>query len=218
MIRTKRRYLICRKAVLSALRALAFIAHCFSGSKVFIFYFIGIRVYVFSPTIKNAPEEQQTLMIEVELLRQLTAQIAGRSTLLSVPVVAGSASAAAHIQPPATPQLRWCFQLLHDLDTIAVKYIGNNTLLQTPGAGKEHRSRLFRWGLYKRKEFVGLLGDLRNMICLLHTLQQSGNRSLEQPLRVPDAVSYVELTDALDRPWVCSFEHCNTYKVSCSEQ
>lgn len=48
-------------------------------------------------TIKNAPEEQQTLMIEVELLRQLTAQIAAKNTLFSVPVMAGSASARAHI-------------------------------------------------------------------------------------------------------------------------
>ncbi|KAL0636961.1 hypothetical protein Q9L58_004064 [Maublancomyces gigas] len=115
-------------------------------------------------TIKNAAEEQQTLMIEVELLRQFTTQIAAENTLLSVPEISGSASARAHIQQPATLQFCRCFQFLQDLDKIAVKYIGNNTSLQTPGAGKEHRSGLFRWGLYKRKEFVGLLDDLRNMM------------------------------------------------------
>lgn len=163
-------------------------------------------------TIKNAPEEQQNLLIEVELLRQLTAEIATDRTLVSP--IEGPSSAVALIQTPASQQLRRCFQLLQNLDEIASKYITNESFLQTPNAGKRRESRVFRWGLYKRKEFVGLLGDLRNMIFLLHTLQQNGSRGPEQPIRGPDSVSYVTLTDALDRQLVCSFEHCNTYEVS----
>lgn len=164
-------------------------------------------------TIKNAPDEQQSLMIEVEILRQLIVQIAANSNFTSPLAIAGCDTQGP--QPPtvAVQQLSRCFQLLHDIDTIATRYIGNSSSLHFPVAGKKARPRVFRWGLYKRKEFVGLLGDLRNMINLLHMLQQNGNQVPAQT-RFPDSVSYVELTDALDRPWVCSFEHCKTYEVS----
>lgn len=162
-------------------------------------------------TIKNAPEEQQSLMIEVELLRQLTAKIAADRTLLSPLPIAGSSSPGDLIQTSTTQQLRRCFELLQNLDNIASQYIANTPSFQTPAGKRKSRSRVFRWGLYKRKEFVGLLGDLRNMISLLHMLQQNGNPNPEHPIL--DSVTYIEFTDALDRPWVCTFEHCNTYAV-----
>lgn len=165
--------------------------------------------------ISNAPDEQQTLMIEVEILRQLIGQIAADTTLVSPLAIAGPIAQRAPPVTAAVQQISRCFQLLHSLDTIATKYIGNCSSLQSPVVGKKARPRVFRWGLYKRKEFVGLLADLRNMINLLHKLQQRGNPAPAQ-IGSPDTVSYVELTDALDRSWVCSFEHCNTYEVSCA--
>lgn len=165
--------------------------------------------------ISNAPDEQQALMIQVEILRQLIAEIAADSTLVSPLAIAGCATQGAPPTTAAAQQLARCFQLLHNLDTIATKYIGNSEL-QYPVASKIARHRVFRWGLYKRKEFVGLLADLQNMINLLHTLQQRGDPAPAQ-IGSPGSVSYVELTDALDRPWVCSFDHCNTYEVSCAQ-
>lgn len=154
-------------------------------------------------------------MIQVEILRQLIAQIAADPTLVSPLAIAGCATEGAPPPTAAAQQLARFFQLLHNLDTIATKYIGNSSL-QSPVASTIARHRVFRWGLYKRKEFVELLGVLQNMIDLLHTLQQRGNPAPAQ-IGSPGSVSCVELTDALDRPWVCSFEHCNTYEVRCAQ-
>lgn len=151
----------------------------------------------------------------VELLRQLTSQIAADGPLESLKRITSSATPGPLVKRPATEQLCRCFQLLQNLDTIASRYIKNESSLLTPTGGtKKHLTTDFRWGLYKRKEFVALLGEIRNMINLLHMLQQNGNRGPAPPIRPPGAVPYVELTDALDRSWVCSFEHCNTYEVS----
>lgn len=164
--------------------------------------------------IHNALDEQQSLMIEVEMLRQLIGQMAADTTLVSPLPIGGAASLGPLIQTAPTRQLSRCLQLLQNIDSIATRYIGDGASLGTSDGRRKSRSRVLRWGLYKRTEFLGLLGDLRNMIDLLHTLQQSANRSPAPPIQSPGSASYIELTDALDRPWVCSFEHCNTYEVS----
>lgn len=163
--------------------------------------------------IRDAPVDQQSLMIEVEMMRQLLLQITIGPTPVSPLAIAGSAAQGPQSPSAAAAQFSRCFQLLQNLDTIAAKYIGNSLSLQSPVTGKKARSRVFRWGLYKRREFAGLLGDLRNMIHLLYMLQQNGNQAPAQ-MGSPSSVSHIELTDALDRSWVCSFEHCSTYEVS----
>lgn len=165
--------------------------------------------------IHDAPIEQQTLLLEVEILRHLVGQIAAQTpTTLSPPATVYS-SLGSQLSMTTAParQLSRCLELLQCLDAIALDYMGNTSSDQTAEKGKKSRSRLFRWGLYKRKEFVQLLGDLRNVTDLLQSLQQIGNIGPVPAVVFQNGATHVELIDALDRMRVCSFDMCDTWEV-----
>lgn len=171
-----------------------------------------VRLYT---AIHDAPVEQQSLMLEVEILRQLVGQIAAQNpTAFSVHAeVCRPLGSELSMTTPPMRQLSRCIELLQSLDAIALSYIGYTSSTELVMEGKKSRFKALRWGLYKRKEFVGLLGDLRNVTDLLQSLQQIGNLSPQPPVQLQTGVSHVELIDALDRMRVCSLELCDTWEV-----
>lgn len=151
-------------------------------------------------------------------MRQLVGQIAAQTPTALPPPTATSSTVGSALLMATAParQLSRCLQLLQSLDTISMSYMRNTTYYQSVEAGKKNRSRILRWGLYKRKEFVQLLGDLRNTTDLLQSLLHIGNNGSPAIAWLQNQVSHVELIDALDRRRVCSFELTDTWDVCSS--
>lgn len=148
--------------------------------------------------IHNAPTDQQTVQLDLETLREL-----------------GSCLTAHHATAPcmsstAADQLLRCVKLSQDLDKIVNVYVGRGVIAQTKSAG---RIRVFRWGLYKRAEFMQLLEDLRGRVALLSALQQAWECGPVRLVTFSDPKSPVHLIDALDRRHVCYIDACATWEV-----
>lgn len=149
-------------------------------------------------TIHNAPDDQQTVQLDLESLRQLVSSIADHLP---------PASPLPRTMSNATEQILRCLKLLGDLDAIAAVYISRGAVR---GPGK---LRMLRWGLYKRAEFTLILNDLRDRVALLHSLQQVWESGPVRMITLPDPESPVHLTDALDRRHICYIDACATWEV-----
>lgn len=173
------------------------------------------KVYI---TVREAPAEQQSLVLELELLRAMVGGIAnstGQFQICADNTSSGSPTPIANC--PGNQQLSRCLQLLNNLDEIAAIYMGTCPSERDLNRKKGSRSRRIRWGLYKKNEFVQLLGDLRNLTILLTSYASIKQIETEAPLA--SAVGFVnwqtpiQLIDALDRPLVFPFERCDTWEV-----
>lgn len=168
--------------------------------------------------VREAPAEQQSLVLQLELLRAMVEGIAKSTSQLQIctanttPGLPGSVA-----NSPGNKQFSRCLELLNNLDSIAAIYMGNHPSSQGLDAKKGSRSRRLKWGLYKRKEFVELLVDLRNLIILLTSY--ASIKQIENEIPPPSAAGFInwqtpiQLIDALDRPLVFPFERCDTWEV-----
>lgn len=152
-------------------------------------------------TIQNAPDDQQAVQLDLESLRQLVSAIAKHLP---------SETPISRTKSNTTEQFLRCLKLLKDLDEIAAVYIGRGAMHHTTSPG---RLRMFRWGLYKRSEFLRLLNDLRERVVLLHSLQQIWESGPVRMITLGDAELPIHLIDALDRRQICYIDACATWEV-----
>lgn len=82
---------------------------------------------------------------------------------------------------------------------------------------KTRGRRLFKWGMYKRDEFVQTLEELRKLVVPLLTYAMFEN-TLPGALGTAANCEPLRLIDALNREIVCSISMCDTWEVSGSHQ
>lgn len=173
------------------------------------------KVYI---TVREAPAEQQSLVLELELLRAMVAGIANSTGQIQIGAVNTTPGLPVSLtNSPGNQQLSRCLELLKNLDNIAAIYMRNYPPDKSLNGKKRSRSRRLKWGLYKKKEFVELLVDLRNLTILLSSYASIKQIENEIPpssaVRLVNWQTPIQLIDALDRPLVFPFERCDTWEV-----
>lgn len=159
----------------------------------------------FWTTIRDASTEQAELAATLQLLREIVQTLTDNGSLRPPKLSPAKARVLAQY-------LLRCSKNLQDLDQTAAKYMGDSSSVGGSNSEGQNKLRLYRWGLYKRDEFVQSLEGLRKLVLLAATYGQleyfvppSPNSSHGcEPLR---------LIDALDRETVCSIPMCNTWEV-----